>query len=183
MSKNLELKTQNLKRGFTLISRACERGFTLIELLVVISIIGILATLMISRYGMAEKSARDAERKSDLNQYRIALENYAVRTSGLYPVRATVSDASTNPGGLCGDLGTSYISKCPQDPRQDGSTYYYRYQTNNPGSCSAGDDCATNYILWATMETGSGTTNYWYLCANGKASEKTSTPALSPDCD
>ncbi len=178
MSKNLKLKTQNLKLGFTLISRACERGFTLIELLVVISIIGILATLMISRYGMAEKSARDAERKSDLNQYRTALENYAVKTNGLYPSYTSAIDAS---GSLCTKLGTNYISACPIDPRQEVGTcgdYCYRYQSDGTGG---GTDSAIQYILWARMETGSGADNFWYLCANGKSSEKTGTP-VKGDC-
>lgn len=156
-----------------------SKGFTLIELLVVISIIGILATLLISRYGMAEKSARDTQRKSDLTQYRNALENYAIKYSGAYPsyygVGSTPIDAS---GLLCTKLGTNYISSCPQDPRQDGSTYFYRYQSNGTGS---GNVTATQYILWATMETGSGTNNYWYLCANGKSGEKTTSPAAS-DC-
>jgi len=150
-------------------------GFTLIELLVVISIIGILATLLISRYGMAEKSARDTQRKSDLNQYRTALENFTVRTSGLYPSRTSTCQAHDS-SCLCSALSPTYLSVCPQDPRQDGSTFYYRYLSNGTGG-----NTATQYILFARMETGSGTTNYWYVCANGKSGEKTTSPAAS-DC-
>jgi prepilin-type N-terminal cleavage/methylation domain-containing protein len=162
--RNLKLKTQNLKLGFTLI-----------ELLVVISIIGILATLMISHYGTAEKSARDAERKSDLNQYRIALENYASLTGGVYPSRPTEGDASS--GVPCTTLSPKYMSVCPKDPRQEvgETTYQYNYKTNG----TAGQIDATKYILWAKMEA----VDFWYLCANGKAGGKTTQPALSPDCD
>ncbi len=160
--KNSKLKTQNLKLGFTLI-----------ELLVVISIIGILATLMISRYGMAEKSARDAERKSDLNQYRIALENLASQTGGVYPARPAEGDASS--GVPCTTLSPNYMSVCPQDPRQEvgETTYQYNYDTNG----TAGEIDATNYILWAKMET----VDFWYLCADGRANEKTTAPAAG-DC-
>lgn len=159
-----------------------KSGFTLIELLVVISIIGILATLMISRYGMGEKRARDTERKSDLNQYRIALENLAATTGGLYPARPTDQQASTI---LCADLEPDFLPSCPgpEDPRySDTSWDFYHYQTNAPGTCVAGLNCATQYILWARMETGSGTTNYWYLCADGRAAEKADTEPATTDC-
>lgn len=149
-------------------------GFTLIELLVVIAIIGILASLILARYSTAEKSARDAQRKSDLNQYRIALENYATKTGGIYIIRAAVGNAST--GEPCTTLlEQSFLSVCPSDPRYSASepgSPYYRYQTDATG---------LNYILWAQTEVGSGTNNYWYVCANGKTSTKTAAPAAS-DC-
>ena len=151
-----------------------NKGFTLIELLVVISIIGILATLMISRYGMAEKSARDAERKSDLNQYRIALENYASQTGGTYPKRETAGIASNESTEPCDSLKDGdYISACPMDPRQEAADtcdeYCYQYLT---------DEVGLNYILFAKMETGLG---YWYLCSDGRAGEKGTEPGAG-DC-
>ena len=155
-----------------------KRGFTLIELLVVISIIGILATLMISRYGMAEKSARDAERKSDLNQYRIALENLASQTGGIYPIKEPSAGVASNESvEPCDSLKDGdYISACPMDPRQEEADtcdeYCYLYLTDIDG---------LDYILWARTETGSGTNNFWYVCADGRASNKTSTPT-SGDC-
>ena len=148
-----------------------SRGFTLIELLVVISVIGILAALLLARFGTVEKSARDARRKSDLNQYRTALENYSIKTGGVYPLRATVGDAST--GQPCTTLSGTYLSVCPQDPRQDGTTYFYRYLSDASG---------LNYILWARMETGTAAVNYWYLCANGKSAEKPTTAPAVSDC-
>ena len=149
-------------------------AFTLIELLVVISVIGILATVLLARFGTVEKSGRDTRRKSDLNQYRTALENYSIKTGGVYPSYTTAIDAS---GSLCTTLGTSYIATCVQDPRQDGSTYYYRYLSNGSGS---GTVDATQYMLWAYVETG-GTTPYLYVCASGKIAQKASAP-VAADC-
>lgn len=141
-------------------------GFTLIELLVVISIIGILASLLLARFGTAEKAGRDARRKSDLNQYRTALENYAIKTNGLYPGSNVVWDASGPL--LCNTLKTGgYLSACPQDPRQDGLTYFYRYQSSDPGVPPG----ATQYYLWADLENG----GFWYVCASGKMGEQQTT--------
>ena len=153
-----------------------SKGFTLIELLVVISIIGILATLLISRYGMAEKSARDTQRKSDLNQYRNALENFASQSGGVYLERTTLGNASDSTIEPCKSLSEDgkYLSTCPVDPRyEDGGEFYYRYQTGTGG---------LNYVLGAKMETGDYETNYWFVCSNGKSGVKESVPSLSDDC-
>lgn len=169
-------KVQSAKR------KVQNKGFTLIELLVVISVIGILASLLLARFGTAEKSGRDTRRKSDLNQYRIALENYAIKTGGVYPSRTSSVQASIT---LCNDLGTTYISSpCPEDPRYSTTSWeYYKYQSDNCGGAGGGGAiCATQYILWAKMETGTTAVNYWYLCANGKAAEKPTTAPAASDC-
>jgi len=157
-------------------SQKSKIGFTLIELLVVISIIGILAALLLARFGTAEKSGRDAQRKSDINQYRIALENSAVNTNGVYPSRTTGAGdrASTL---LCGDLGTSYLADCPEDPRYSASSWdYYRYQSNGSGG---GAVDATQYVLWAKKETG---LDYWVACSDGKIGELSSVSVSSGNC-
>lgn len=96
-----------------------KKGFTLIELLVVIAIIGILSTLLLANFNAARERARDAQRKSDIDQIRKALELYKNDQSPLtYPLDASVS---------CGSALTIYMAKIPCDPL-DGSTGATKYK-------------------------------------------------------
>lgn len=53
-------------------------GFTIVELLIVIVVIGILATLVLNSFSGAQAQARDAKRKSDVAQIKIALQIYKI---------------------------------------------------------------------------------------------------------
>jgi prepilin-type N-terminal cleavage/methylation domain-containing protein len=53
-----------------------RKGFTLVELLVVVSIIGILSTLSNVSVNIARVRARDAKRKADMAQVKLALYLY-----------------------------------------------------------------------------------------------------------
>jgi prepilin-type N-terminal cleavage/methylation domain-containing protein len=133
-----------------------KRGFTLIELLVVISIIGILASLALVSYTGAQKQARDTQRRSDLSQYRNALENYAGAYNGLYPVQAAGNIFS----GICSSkLTPNFIASCLKDPMDP--TYIYKYYSD--GSV---------YTLWAVLETG----GFFELCSSGKSGKATVEP-------
>ena len=127
-----------------------SKGFTLIELLVVISIIGVLTTLVLVSYTGAQKQARDASRRSDLNQYRNALQNYAVSNGGKYPVHPEAYDAKNfcNSGGEL----EGYLSTCPRDPDQS-KTYWY---ISSPDGLT--------YTLYADIETG----KWLYLSSTGE---------------
>lgn len=140
-----------------------KSGFTLIELLVVISIIGILVSVFTARYQTSEKQARDTKRKSDLSQYRTALENYAVVNDSLYPTPAgaVCVDAAS---GLCtGNFKSEFLPSCPDDQRKD-ENHYYLY-------CAS----ASDYSLSAMLE---GTGTIWHVCSGGQvcATEATDFP-------
>ena len=140
-------------------------GFTLVELLVVISVIGILASIVLVSFTGSQKQARDTQRKSDLKQYQLALENFASKSGGLYAQRPTTSSADTT---LCSDLG---LTTCPSDPREvKDATFDYKYQSD--GTIDNGAAAATKYVLWGKVENVTSTT-YWIVCSNGKTGQAT----------
>lgn len=144
------------------------RAFTLIELLVVISIIGILAAMITFSFTSSQRQARDANRKSDLGQYRSALEAYANKNNGLYPTYTTRTDPSSD--AFCTLLGQG--TTCPDDPKNNSEDeYFYSYISNGVGASPS----ATDYVLWVKLE-GIQTTTYWVTCSNGKSGQATSAP-------
>ena len=139
------------------------------ELLVTIAVIGVLSSFVIVASTGQIAKARDAQRKSDINQYRIAIENYSVKQNGIHPIGNT-TNIGTN--SICTSTlkGGGYIASCLSDPN---GTSGYAYQSDANG---------IDYILWAKLERcSSGTTCYWYVCANGNAAEESTAP-LSTDC-
>lgn len=143
-------------------------GFTIIELLVVIFIISILTGIGLVSFSGAQKQARDTTRRSDLQQYRNAIENYAANNSGLYPLKNT---SPVNTSFLCNVGETyniaNYIASCPVDPKfASDATWFYKY-------ASSAD--RTAYMLTCRFETG----KYMYLCSNGTAGTLDSWPVAS----
>jgi len=127
-------------------------AFTLIEILVVIAIIGILAVLAMVSYSGSQKQARDTQRKSDLKQYQTALESYAGKNGGLFPIVT----------GSMADVCSSYLdSSCPDDPllNDEGDEYKYTYTSIN----------GLTYTLTASME--SKDVN-WIVSSDGTAGEE-----------
>ena len=118
-----------------------KKGFTLIELLVVSTIITVLIGIASVSYVRTTQSARDAKRKTDLEQIRQALETY--RSENGYYSRPSAANQYylTNPS-----LQTSlspYITTIPSDPKNP-SGYKYRYVV--PGTKP------TSYSLYAALE-------------------------------
>ncbi len=151
-----------------------RRGFTLVELLVVIALIGILSSIALISFTGVQKQARDTQRKSDIRQYQLSLENFANKNGGLYPgENVTVSNDA-----LCTDL---LMTNCPDDPRETKDvTFGYKYQTD--GSVSDGTAVAVKYVLWGKIENVS-TTTYWVVCSNGKSGQATSgIPPAGGEC-
>ena len=130
-----------------------SKGFTLIELLVVISIIGLLSTLSVVSLNDARLKARDARRKADMSQLRLALYMYYDDNIS-YPVcgnlNTSADDHGANPtaGSTCyNTVLTSAItsgakpvmSKLPTDPLNlsntvaENGTYIYRYVSSADG--------------------------------------------------
>lgn len=155
-------------------------GFTIIELLIVMTLIGGLVGIVVVKFPASQKRARDTQRKSDMKQYQTALESYASRNNGVYPLRDAAnikaSDNAGNPS-LCNDLGlnTTGNTDCPADSKDNqvkctSSTCRYFYRSN--GGVSTGVAGATIYVLWGALEQPVSVTNkYFVVCSNGKSSE------------
>jgi prepilin-type N-terminal cleavage/methylation domain-containing protein len=141
-------------------------GFTLIELLVVISIIGILAAFSYVSFLNSQLSARDTQRRSDINQYKIALEQYANNNNGAYRVyNSGWANLATQ---ICSTIG---MSICPTDPV---TPNIYRYISDASG---------TEYKMYARLE--SATNTYWIVCSAGKSGswQSASAPAANTTCE
>lgn len=125
-----------------------KKGFTLIELLVVIIILGTLAALLVANFMSARERARDAQRRQDLKQIKMALEMYRQDQSppsftavlpdpgDCWSAEASVPVPTTAPtsspdGGGGGDVsgetcsGNVYMNRVPGDPNRTPSSYYY----------------------------------------------------------
>lgn len=151
--------------------RIDKKGFTLIELLVVISIIGILASFSYVSYLSSQKVARDTQRRSDINQYRLKLEQFANTGQNSYPIGPSYVSAYKTGGTnsvLCNDLG---MSPCLEDP-SPGSGYYYFV-----------DSSGVNFKLYVELEAAGG---WWEVCSEGKSgflATQTPGPSNASGCD
>ena len=90
-----------------------DAGFTLLELLIVIAIIGILVSIGVASYSLAQKQSRDQRRRIDVKAVQDAWEQYYADNNGTYPGSCSVS-ATYLPAGLPADpkTGVSYAVSC-----------------------------------------------------------------------
>jgi len=117
-------------------------GFTFIELLVALSIIGLLATVIMAGAEATRKSARVAQRVSDMKQVQNALDLYYANnkaypsTSGVYrgvcPGFNGGGAYTVNNGLVIPGLAPEYIIAVPVDPQSNitSDTNCYLYTSN-----------------------------------------------------
>jgi type II secretion system protein G len=129
-----------------------KKGFTLIELLVVIAIIGILAAMIIASLSGTRSKARDAARKSDLRQVKLALEQYYQDQS---PNQYYSAATAVNLSNLSGTLTPTYIKSLPTDPINSGS-YVYMYKSSGTPPDS--------YVIYAVLENSKETDTSGITC-------------------
>lgn len=120
-----------------------NKSFTLIEVLVVATIIALLSVGGIVSYTQFTKSARDARRKSDVENIRAALESYKSNTD-YYPKE----DTGNVPPNIL--VTGSYIKVIPKDPKTNANYTY-------TASGCTGSNC-TGYTLVANLEFQTGAT-------------------------
>ncbi|OGG02705.1 hypothetical protein A2W14_07355 [Candidatus Gottesmanbacteria bacterium RBG_16_37_8] len=97
-----------------------KKGFSLIELLVVISIMAILITIGITSLASVQRKSRDAKRKSDLREIKIALEQYYSVCGFVYP---TPVAEYYDPIVCWSPTTVGMLETMPTDPRTGGNYY------------------------------------------------------------
>ena len=149
-------------------------GFTLIELLVVTAITGLLFSIIATYSNNLRYKARDARRKADLQQIRMALEMYYDK-KGQYPyclnntscegggewncdtrcqgICMSNSNPSSFPNFLRDLIDEKIVSTVPRDPTSD-SNHAYTYSTQSMFNF-ANPACTSNsqqYYLFTLLE-------------------------------
>ncbi len=164
------------------------KSFTLVELLIVIVIIGILAVALIPRLIGAQWAARNAARKSSIQQLATALSAYANDNWGNYPNYSTSCiwvtwGAKCRPwfiqngwttGVWAGNdslniLLLQYMSSLPRDPsptRSIGEVYIYGIWANTAVHCDGAQYVYNKSRLARQPEKISPTTDE--ACSPGK---------------
>lgn len=143
-----------------------SKGFTLIELLIVVVLLGVLSSVVMVSFSASQKRTRDINRKSDLSQFRSALESYANKSNGLYPIHSTVVASDS----ICSaDLGLTLT--CPLDPKNGTAPYGYKYVSDAAG---------TKYLLYAYLESPTPSTNvYFGMCSTGSTIAQAALPTIA----
>lgn len=123
-----------------------QQGFTLFELLVVVSIMGILIGFGTVAYSSAQKRARDARRKQDIDAVQSAMEQCYGLFDGAYPTGAYSSGDTVT----CDT--TDVMDSFPSDPKPTMSyqssgvssdTYCYCAEMESADGNYGAADCST----------------------------------------
>lgn len=115
-----------------------NRGFTLIEVLLATAIIGFLSAMSVFSIGNKLKQARDADRRTDIYEIRLGLEQYFI-DNNRYP-DALLFDRQP----LTNDSGDiTYLPRVHSDPLNR-NPYLYTYDATPPGA-------ADSYLLCANQ--------------------------------
>jgi general secretion pathway protein G len=135
-------------------TRKQKRGFTLIELLLVLVILGVLAGIVVPRFGGQTERARETAAQTQISTFKTALDTYEV-DMGSYPKgKDGLKELVTQPRNAKNWRGPYLQGDIPKDPW--GNDYIYESPgKHNPSTYDimsmgkdarvGGDDDVTNW--------------------------------------
>ena len=152
-----------------------NKGFTLVELLIVIVILGILAAIVIARFGGATRETKESNLKGNLRTIRSALEAYKANSrSNSYP--AILDDMWD--GTALDVYEKTFIERIPTDP-------FFRSRTVYQVTSSYPLDPGDTFVVRNSKITGGGGWAYdsrvGRICANYDSANDTSIVGLLPE--
>ena len=150
-----------------------NKGFTLIELLVVISIISLLASIVISNLEDMRAKARDSQRISDMNQFRLAFEQ--AKKDGPFNSFYYFTEGQAGYTLAVDKLVDSgYLPYIPEDPSgQRGTNGYMFLNMTSDYAYAEGDLDRTNtYAIMFGMERDSALGPAGRYCSTSKGIHK-----------
>jgi prepilin-type N-terminal cleavage/methylation domain-containing protein len=122
-----------------------SHAFTLLEMLVVIGIIAVLVGMGSISYSTAQKKARDAKRKGDLNAIQNALEQHYSICNYSYPIPTDSAFSNI----YCASPTTGIMPTVPTDPK-----------TTTPYPCNPADCTSTGYKICTNSLESESPTGY-----------------------
>jgi len=126
---NIAKKATKVKQQLTpKPEKKTQMGISVIEVLIVVAILLLLMVALYRTLGRNIDRARDADRKKDLKEIKVAFENY-YNDNGCYPLDGAL--------GTCGDTALApYLPQVPCDKL--GQTYLYLPVANASGTTCGG---------------------------------------------
>jgi prepilin-type N-terminal cleavage/methylation domain-containing protein len=158
-----------------------NKGFTLIELLMVIAIMGILSSIVIATINNSRAKARDAIRKQDLYQAKIAINLYYDKYGNWLGTGSGCGRLGNGYGYFSYTDGSSYLVAMSQCLVDEGLTSKEIVDPSGARSGSNSTNSIYNYMKWNC----SGGNSYIFAKLETVAQSTTATDGVSccTDCD
>jgi general secretion pathway protein G len=123
----------NLKNSRQRSRLSSQRGFTLVELLLVLVILGILAAIVVPKFGGRTEQARQTAAVTQISTFGTALNAFEVDT-GSYPRGSDgLQQLLVQPQDVTGWHGPYLMSDIPKDPWNHDYIYEYPGRLNPAG--------------------------------------------------
>ncbi len=152
-----------------------KSGFTLIEILVAMTIIAVVFTVVLTSYLAAQRNARNAQRLTDLESIRSALEQYYADQK-YYPATLPLAQSSpiTNQVGAASPTPATtvtYLKNVPTEPTQSDFPYCYIAANLDESACT--NSLCQYYLLYTNLE---GSTTNAGTCGSKTYNTKVTPP-------